>query len=449
MPIVSPSIWQDVLARVRGSRPDLARAWFAELRPVSMDAGTLRVETLNIAQHRHLVDRCASAFDEAAQSATGRLVRVEFDVAAPRGGEAVSTGSVDVNSATRFVDRFRSDMTLDSFVTDAGNRLAFAASAAVARGDATAYNPLVLVGQSEAGKTHLLHAVGNALSRDGSDRTAVLCSVRTLAHEFIAALEDGREEMLREELTLPDTLLVDDFHELAGFPRTQEAFFHVFNARSALGKTLIVASQRDPVELRELPDRIVTRLRSGLVATMDPPTLETRIAVLRRLARERGCDADDQTIEATCRGRGEESAGYASCLESLVDPRGIDRHAPPASEGCVDWQEPSRTVELGDIARAIEARFGVSHDELRTASRHRESVLPRHAAMYLSRRLTSLDADRIGGYFGGRRGASVQRTTRLMERRLVNDAELRRRMETIARDLEASRKHLWQQGGHG
>lgn len=443
MPIVSPVVWQDVLARLRRHRPDLNRAWFAELRPVSMDAGTLRIEASNVAQLRHLVDHCASAFDEAAQGSTGRLVRVEFVTVAEGRDEPDAGVSASASPDVRFAPTFSPEMTLDSFVVDAGNRLAFAASAAIARGEAPIYSPLVLVGPGDVGKTHLLHAIGNALRRESSGRSAVLCSVRTLAHEFIAALEEGGEELLREELALPDALLIDDFHELTEFPRTQDAFFHLFNARSALGKAMVVASRHDPAELRELPQRIVTRLRSGLVATMEPPALESRVAVLRRLARERGCDAEDRAIESVCRDRGDDSPGYEACLKSLMTPHKRNAPARMISETVADRREPSRGVDLGDIAQAVGARFGVSRDELQTPSRHRESVLPRHAAMYLSRRLTSFDPERIGGYFGGRRGAAVHRATRLMERRLLDDTELRRRVETIARDLETDQRPLW------
>src|SRR3954451_18272037 len=284
-----PTTWARILQNVRLNHPSLNRVWFDQMSPRQLTNGVIQVTVATPAQLNFCQSQCQQPFTAAAQTVTGRLVAVSFHCDnLPRSGGVFNEGDQPLP--------LNPDYTFENFVTGPCNRLPHAAAVAVAEQPGKAYNPLFIHGGVGLGKTHLLQAVSQkVLERQASLRILYL-SCDAFINQFINAVETGEMNTFRHRYRDVDLLIIDDIHFLSGRDRTQEEFFHTFNTLYQGHKQIILSADCPPSEIPELEERLVSRVNWGLVARIDKPCYETRVAILQKKAKVRGLTLPDDVI---------------------------------------------------------------------------------------------------------------------------------------------------------
>ena len=326
--------------------------------------------------------------------------------------------------------------TYENFVVGPSNRIAHAASLAVSESPARAYNPLFLHGSVGLGKTHLLQAVCHTLLRKKNPVNILYLSCETFINHFVQAITKGDLDDFRTKYRNVDILLVDDIHFMSNKERTQEEFFHTFNTLYNAQKQIVLSSDSPPKEIPSLQDRLVSRFQWGLVAAIEPPDLETRMAILKRKARNRGRELPDdvchflaENIRSNIReleGAVSKVLGYASFTE-----RQITLELARESMRDLLSSRPGHATLQG-IIELVCVHYGVSTKDLQSKRRPQSLTVPRQVGMYLARRLTRHSLEEIGGYFGGRDHTTVMYAVEKVTRSVATDpgfADLLRSLE--------------------
>ncbi len=366
--------------------------------------------------------------------AAGESGMLELQVPAPRRGEVPGNGR-DSGDQSKFA--INPKYTFDRFIVGSSNRLACAASLAVAENPARAYNPLFLYGGVGLGKTHLLQAIGNyALTH----RLKVLyLSSETFTNDLINAIRTRSTEAFRDCYRSADYLLVDDIQFIAGKESTQEEFFHTFNALHSSGRQIVMSSDRPPQAIPTLEERLASRFQWGLIADIQPPDLETRIAILRMKAESYNGRIPDEVLYFVARQMQSNIRELEGGLNRVLahaslmhEPLSLD----VAQQALSTLVERRQRVNLPDIISAVSAHYGVAEREVLGPSRHKEYVLPRQMVMYLAREETNASLPEIGQALGGR-----DHTTVLYgNQKMASEIE---KKDTLRRDLVAIRERLY------
>ena len=428
------TIWQPIRAELRQQLTDYAfHIWVDPLEPAAERNGTLFVRA-----PRHIQGWVQERY--------GPLLRSAASAAAPT-LHAVELVDPDWDEpeqqapAGREPERLNPKYTFEQFVIGDGNRFAHAAALAAAELPGQAYNPLFLHGPPGLGKTHLLHAIGNYVRRYGGGLAVRYSTVESFTTEFVHALRVERDvQAFKTRFRDIDVLLIDDIQFLADKRRTKEEFFHTFNALYEAGSQLVITSDRRPSELDDLEDRLRERFQSGLVAELEPPGLDVRLAILRKRARHDGLDdvADDALVaiaeHVTGSIRALEGAlirvvAYASleglALSADVARRVLERLYPRAPRSCT----------LEEIRAATAQSFGLTTEELTAYDRRPGVAFARQVAMYLSRELTEHTLPAIGLSFGGRNHTTILHAHRRVAGAIQRDPSAADAVAAIRREL--------------
>ena len=326
--------------------------------------------------------------------------------------------------------------TFDTFVVGPGNRLAQAASMAVAESPAHAYNPLFLYGGVGLGKTHLLHAIGRACQAQGL--RVLYISSETFTNDLIEAIRAHTTDTFREKYRTADVLLVDDIQFIAGKESTQEEFFHTFNTLHGTGKQIVISSDRAPKAMSTLEERLCSRFEWGLIADIQPPDLETRIAILRSKAATRGAEMPDEIlvliasrIQSNIREL-EGALNRVAALSRLTD----QPLTPEVAETALSNLLPRQSKLTADlIIEAVARHFGLRVNELEGRSRSRAIARPRQIAMYLLREETDASLPQIGAALGGRDHTTVLYGYDRIADLIEEDTNLRREVIALRQEL--------------
>jgi chromosomal replication initiator protein len=347
---------------------------------------------------------------------------------APGGG---GTGRDDRRQPTGPSDgnRLNPKYTFETFVIGSSNRFAHAASVAVAESPAKAYNPLFIYGSSGLGKTHLLHAIGHYATTLGNARSVRYVSTEEFTNDFINSLRDDKTQAFQRRYRDVDILLIDDIQFLENRERTQEEFFHTFNTLHNSNKQLVITSDRSPKQLATLEDRLRTRFEWGLLADIQPPDLETRIAILQKKAAQERLFAPPDVLEfiasriATSIRELEGALIRVTAFASLTRaPVQLALAEEVLRDFIPDGTGPEITAD--QIMASTADYFGVSLEDLRGHSRSRVLVNARQVAMYLCRELTDLSLPRIGQAFGGRDHTTVMHADRKIRQQMAERRSL-------------------------
>jgi chromosomal replication initiator protein len=458
MELTAVEAWARILERARTLLPEQTfRIWLAHTEPLALSQDVLTVAAGSEFAAEWIEDKYGDLLGEVAERVVGQRLRVQFEHRS-RGGTAVpeplpqttSTPQPPAQAAQAAPGSpaplstvgapLNERYIFDRFVVGTNNQLAAAATRAVAEAPARMYNPLFIYGGVGLGKTHLMHAIGHAiLARDPSKRVAYISSER-FTNDLIASIQEGRMAEFRRRYREIDLLLIDDVHFLGEKERTQEEFFHTFNALHDAQRQIVMTSDRPPKEIPGLEERLVSRFEWGLVTDIKPPDFETRVAILRKKADEDQIALADEVLEfiaRNCRSNVRELEGAVIKLlaySSLTRREVTIDLAREALGGVLSGGEaPEITPAL--IRERVATVFGVTVEALSSKKRTKEITMPRQVAMYLIRELLDLPLVEIGKLFGGRDHSTVIHSIQKVEEDLATDDGFHARVQALRAEL--------------
>ncbi len=437
--------WQSVLGQLQMEMPKASfDTWVRDTKPLSYDNGTLTIGARNAYARDWLESRLSSTVCRLLTGIMNLSVGINFVISQGNGDEHVEeTGetllSTDVAEPLALPKRNPSlspRYTFENFVVGGGNRLAHAACLAVAEKPARAYNPLFVYGGVGLGKTHLLHAIGNACH--SRDLSVLYVSSEEFTNDMINAIRTHTTQAFREKYRSIDVLLVDDIQFIAGKESTQEEFFHTFNTLHGQDKQIIVSSDRSPKSLITLEERLRSRFEWGLTADIQPPDLETRLAILRYKAEGIGRYIPEDILEIISRrvqSNIRELEGALNRIIAFADLSGSALTPQLVEVALADLLPlpsdipPERVIDL--VARA----FNLNTEKLLSRDRSRKVALPRQIAMYLLREEVNASLPQIGNALGGRDHTTVMYGIEKVADLLERDDRLRRQVVQIRQQL--------------
>ena len=328
--------------------------------------------------------------------------------------------------------------TFEQFVTGDCNELAEASARAVASKPGYAYNPLFIHGASGLGKTHLLQAICHAALNRPEPVKILYLSCESFVNQFIQAVGSGEIEAFRYKHRKVDMLLIDDVQFLEGKHRTQEEFFHTFNTLHNAGKQIVLSSDRPPSSIATLQERLVSRFRWDMVTKVDRPGYETRVAIARRKANQRGIELPTEVahciaelIDTNIR----ELEGAVTRVAALAQRIGRPLDRAIVQESLRDLMPTRSQVNVQQIIELVSKEFGVPAKELQSRRRIQSILLPRQIGIFLARKHTQMSLEEIGGFFGGRDHSTILHSVRKVERLIAEDPKLAERIERLSKQL--------------
>ena len=460
MELTASELWSRILRAVQTNLPEQAfRTWLADTRPLTLTDRGLEVEAPGEFHVEWLEDKYRSLLEETATRILGRPLSISFSV-----GEAPSTppiptveltpghpsslGSVPESAASQPAsDRgLNRRYTFDRFVVGGDNQLAAAASSAVAESPARIYNPLFLYGGVGLGKTHLMHAIGNAILDLAPSKRVAYVPSEQFMNELVTSIQEGAMPEFRRRYRRMDLLLVDDVHFLEGKERTQEEFFHTFNALYDAHKQIVLTSDRPPKEIPGLEERLISRFEWGLVADIKAPDYETRVAILRKKASDDHITLDSDVIDyiaVSCTSSVRELEGAVIKLLAYSSLKNQEISLDMAKNALQGVLRTSRdrgvpSITTGRIQETVASQWGVPTTALSSKRRTKDLTVPRQVAMYLIREFLELPLVQIGQVFGGRDHSTVIHSIRKVEEAMAGDPTFKRKVEAARSELKQS-----------
>ena len=465
-PTNSSPPWHEALERTRARSPASFEQWFSSVQIDSLDDGVLaltaRDEFVRDWVKTHFLPDLVSQLEVI----TGAEVKVEWRVSntlvspvcepkAPRERRATPADrAVPSERPSPKSDRSLSDRaalaaslnpkhTFTNFVVGPSNELAYAAALASAGGGGPRYNPLFIAGGTGLGKTHLMHAIAHKVLESNPRARVIYTSAEHFTNEFIESLQHKKMDEFRARYrTECDLLLLDDIQFLAGREQTQEEFFHTFNALRDADKPIVVTSDKYPQQLQRMPERLVSRFTSGLVADIQVPQLETRVAIVRKKAELEGIPLDDavavllaQTVKSNVREL--EGALIRLAAKSSLTGRPIDVTFAEAELARVAPRRPD-VMSVEDIQRLVCSHFRLTNADLLSKDRHKSVAFARQVAMYLCRQRLKCSFPELGRAFGNRDHTTVMSAVRRVEELRAKDPQVNAHLEAIEQRLASS-----------
>lgn len=426
--------------------PETFNLWFAPLRPVSLEREMLMLEVGDDFCEVWLKDNYMGLLQEVASQAAGHSLRIRFHVAktVPMANATAALKTPLIPAEPAFFNRellLNPKNTFETFVVGETNNHAHAASLAVAQSPGKSYNPLFLVGGVGLGKTHLLHAIGqHVVSHKKGARVAYVSSEK-FTNEYIDGLQNNQLVRFRKKYRQTDVLLIDDIQFLAGKERIQEEFFHTFNALHESHKQIVLTCDRPASEIQNLENRLVSRFEWGLVADLQPPDVETRLAILRKKEKTMGVELPDEIINFLAlrirtnirrlEGALIRVASYATLTGkqlTLEMVEGLLREV---------LQEEGRvSISIEIIQKKVAEHYDIRLADMTSKRRPENIAFPRQVAMFLSRHMTESSLNSIGEAFGGRDHGTVLHACRLVKGRMEVDANVRQTVNYLEKQLQ-------------
>jgi chromosomal replication initiator protein len=473
MELTAAEAWSRILERARPLLPEHTfRIWLEQTEPVALAQHELAVAAGSDFAAEWIEDKYGDLLTEVAERVFGRSMTLSFQnrVGEAASGSRVRSGRGEAEALASPGQRpaaapsppgsgvsaqgpaqvttppspggvvlgspLNERYTFERFVVGGNNQMSHAACRAVAEAPARMYNPLFIYGGVGLGKTHLMHAIGHVLlTRDSGKRVAYVSSER-FTNDLIASIQEGRMADFRRRYRDVDLLLIDDVHFLGEKERTQEEFFHTFNALHDAQRQIVMTSDRPPKEIPGLEERLVSRFEWGLVTDIKPPDLETRVAILRKKAEDDRISLADEVLDyiaRNCRSNVRELEGAVIKLlaYSSLTRREVTLELAREALGGVLRSGPAVEITPELIRDRVASEWGVSVDGLTSKRRTKELTVPRQVAMHLMRELLDLSLVEIGNHFGGRDHSTVIHAVNKIEEDMRSDDAFRVRVELL------------------
>jgi chromosomal replication initiator protein len=434
------SLWTRMLESTgRRLPPAVLDSWVRPCRLLAVEGDHLRIGAPNRFSRDWLAQHHLETLQVAAQECVGGhpVVSIVVDDAPPP--EPVAPAPT-VSPATGRNEGLNPRYSFDSFVVGSSNQFAQAACQAVAELPSRAYNPLFIYGGVGLGKTHLLHAVGHQVLRLFSGMSVVYLSSERFTNELINAIRYDRTAEFRARYRNIDLLLIDDIQFISGKERTQEEFFHTFNDLYESRKQIIVSSDCSPKDIPEIEERLRSRFEWGLIADIQPPDFETRVAILKKkaaLERVRLTDDVAYLIASRIKSNIRELEGSLTRMIAFCALTGREMGVELAQEVLADlWGEEERIITIEQVQRKVCDFFGVKLSDLKAQNRTKAVAFPRQVAMYLARQLTHASLAEIGRAFGGKDHTTVLHAVDKIQTLLQEDPKLRKTVDGLIQGIQ-------------
>lgn len=452
-------------------RREQVQTWFMRIAPISFDGQTLTLAVPSEFHRAWIVENYNPALLNSLKAVLGFPVQYKLLIDSeratlsnlalpPAAAEAVASTVVatpatdsrrnpapepvrsSISPAPTTAMSLIPNYTFDNFVVGPCNRFAYAGAMGVAENPAKAYNPLFLHGSVGLGKTHLLQAICYELLKRKPNTKILFLSCETFTNHFIAALEKGALEEFRKRYRCADVLVVDDIHFLANKERTQEEFFHTFNALFQDDKQIVLSSDSPAQEIPTLQDRLISRFKWGLEAEIEKPCFETRFAVLQRKARTMNVKIADEIIQFLAERITNNIRELEGAINRVVGFAGLQRESITVDlvKRIMPELEADRTtvVRFDDVAGIVAKKYHLKVLDLQSRRRHQSIVFPRQIAMFLARQHTKHSLEEIGAYFGGRDHTTVLYAIEKIEELQKNDNATREAINSIVDEISRS-----------
>ena len=442
--LTAESLWTEVSGRLKGALNDTTyETWFGDVssRELTDEAFVLSVPNDFTREwiEGHFLDLIGAAVRDAVGTERQITLAVEQEV------EPAGPSTQEPAAPTRPAFDMSQKYTFDSFVIGSSNRFAHAAALAVAEAPAQAYNPLFIYGGTGLGKTHLLQAIGHYIGEHSKKLSVRYITSETFMNDFINSLRDKRIEGFKQRYRTYDLLLIDDIQFLEHKERIQEEFFHTFNSLYEAGRQIVISSDRPPREISTLEERLRSRFEWGLITDIQPPDLETRIAILRKKVKTDGIHVPDPQVLTFIAGRVstnirelEGALTRVVAFSSLTArPMTVELAQDVLKDVFPQGEAPEVSIER--IQTTVSERFGLSMDELCGDRRSQNIVYPRQVAMYLSRELTDASLPKIGREFGGRDHTTVIHATSKIARMIREDRSVYNLVQELTARIKQTR----------
>lgn len=450
------NIWKACLLKIKENVSMMTyNTWFLPIKPIELIDSTLKVQIPSQFFWEWIDEHFNGLITRSITDVLGKEAKLTYVIAEDMsfidGGETVSENSP---SQTTQIDKpklkhpFESNLntryTFDNFIKGEGNQLARAAAGAISDNPGgTSFNPLFLYGGVGLGKTHLIQAIGNQIVKNFPDKKVIYLSSDIFTVEFVESIQSNRVNEFSNFYRSMDVLIIDDIQFLIGKEKTQDLFFHIFNTLHQSRKQIILSSDKPPKDLKGLDERLISRFQWGLTADIQPPELETRIAILKRKAETYGMDVSNEILEYIATNITSNIRELEGCLIKLLASVSLsskeitfDLAKKTVKEIATDRKTSTLTIET--ITRVVCEHLGVAENKIRDKTRKKEIVLARQIAMFLSKDLTLSSLKTIGLHFGGRDHSTVIHACNTIDEYKMKDVSFGKILEEIRNKVELS-----------
>ena len=427
-------VWNEVVKALSKDTTSTAiDTWFADCEPVDIDGNTLIVKTKSDFKR----DIIYSYFGSSIRSVLSDLFSADFDFQLLLPDEA---DNYKEHAKEKDPLPEMAGYTFEGFIVGNSNKFAHAAALAVAEKPGQAYNPLFIYGNSGLGKTHLLLAIGQYIREHCPEMKIEYIKGDDFTNQMVRALKQGAAEEFRTRYRNVDLFLVDDIQFIAGKERTQEEFFHTFNTLYEAGKQIVITSDRPPMEMALLDDRLRTRFEGGLMADIQPPDLETRMAIIRNKAAQLGLDLSDEAVELIAEKITNNIRQLEGAIKKLTAYKSIMNRKITLEDvtGLLGDIMKEYDVQPDRIIRETARYYNLRTEELRGQNRSKIPTLARQIAMYLMRTLTNLSLNEIGAEFEDRNHATVLSSIRKIEELIRTDPNMASTIRSITSNINSN-----------
>jgi chromosomal replication initiator protein len=460
------ALWAKITESLRQQvRTPVFETWIKAVEPQSYENGVLVLTMPSEFASGWLAQRYGALIKASLQSVVGHPAEVRLTPApapAPVGQSASSSWSVGTTAPAsntepspgmsvadnllpsgpnEYLARLNPKYVFEAFVVGNSNRFAHAACLAVSEMPSRAYNPLFIYGGVGLGKTHLMHAIGHRILQDRPDGRVLYVSAETFTNEVINAIRDDKMVQFRQRYRTIDVLLIDDIQFVAGKERTQEEFFHTFEALHGARKQIVISSDRPPKDIPTLEERLRSRFQWGLITDIQPPDLETRIAIIDKKAQMEGLSVPDEVLQFIASRVDTNIRELEGALIRVIAYASITRApltldvAQEALKDVVSLTRP-RPVTIRAIQEEVARHFDLKPEDFQSKRRTRAVAFPRQIAMYLARELTDASLPKIGEEFGGRDHTTVMHAYDKVSRDRQADPALNHLLEDLAKRIK-------------
>ena len=440
------NLWEKTLDIIKSELSEVSfNTWIKSCEPISISSDTLKISVPNSFTQDILDKRYKDLVANSIKAVCSKLYNIEFVIASEayikediKKTEKTPSKSIVVND--EMSSTLNPKYTFNSFVIGNSNRFAHAASLAVAEAPAKAYNPLFIYGGVGLGKTHLMHAIGHYILDGNPNAKVVYVSSEKFTNELINAIKDDRNEEFRKKYRNVDVLLIDDIQFIAGKERTQEEFFHTFNELHDANKQIILSSDRPPKEIPTLEDRLRSRFEWGLIADIQVPDFETRMAILKKKADVENLNVANEVmgyIATKIKSNIRELEGALIRIVAYSSLTNREITVDLATEALKDIisKKQGKHITIDLIQDIVSSYFNLRVEDLKSQRRTRNVAYPRQIAMYLSRKLTDMSLPKIGEEFGGRDHTTVIHAYEKISENLKTDDSLQHTVNDLTKKI--------------